>query len=91
MISRTVVPRVEFVRRIPYDLEGDHYFDPRIRNVIVLDDLMSTAAKDPTINDLFTDVASSNICIKKFLLEGYICLPSVLTGCRSTGLLNRTR
>jgi hypothetical protein len=29
-ISRTVVPRVEFVRGIPYDLDGDHYFDPRI-------------------------------------------------------------
>lgn len=27
----------------------------RIRNVIVLDDLMSTAAKDPRINDLFTE------------------------------------
>jgi hypothetical protein len=43
-ISRAVVPRVEFVRGIPMDLDGDHYFDPRIRNVIVLDDLMSTAA-----------------------------------------------
>ena len=53
-ISRTVVPRVEFVRGIPYDLDGDHYFDPRIRNVIVLDDLVSTAAKEPRINDLFT-------------------------------------
>ena len=54
-ISRTVVPLVEFVRGIPSDLDGDHYFDPRIRNVIVLNDLMSTAAKDPRINDLFTD------------------------------------
>jgi hypothetical protein len=32
-ISKTVVPRVEFVRGIPSDLDGDHYFDPRIRNV----------------------------------------------------------
>jgi hypothetical protein len=46
---------VEFVRGIPYDLDGDHYFDPRIRNVIVLDDLMLTAAKDPRINGLFTE------------------------------------
>jgi len=37
------------------DLDGDHYFDPRIRNVIVLDDLISIAAKDPRINDLFTE------------------------------------
>jgi hypothetical protein len=53
-ISRTVVPRVKFIRGIPMDLDGDHYFDLRIRNVIVLDDLMSTEAKDPRINDLFT-------------------------------------
>ena len=37
------------------DLDSDDVFDPRIRNVIVLDDLMSTAAKDPRINDLFTE------------------------------------
>jgi hypothetical protein len=30
-ISRTVVPWVEFVRGIPSDLDGDHYFDPRIK------------------------------------------------------------
>jgi hypothetical protein len=54
-ISRTVIPRVEFVRGIPMDLDDDHYFDPRIRNVIVLDDLISIAAKDSRINDLFTE------------------------------------
>ena len=37
------------------DLDGDDLFDPRIRNVIVLDDLMSIAAKDPRINNLFTE------------------------------------
>ena len=37
------------------DLDGDDLFDPRIRNVIVLDHLMSIAAKDPRINDLFTE------------------------------------
>ena len=54
-ISRTVVPLVEFVRGIPSDLDGDHYFEPRIRNVIILEDLMSIAAKDSRINDLFTE------------------------------------
>jgi hypothetical protein len=29
------------------DLDSDDFFDPRIRNVIVLDDLMSTTTKDP--------------------------------------------
>ena len=37
------------------DLNSDDFFDPRIRNVIVLDDLMSTTTKDPRINDLFTE------------------------------------
>ena len=54
-IQRTVFPRVEFMRGIPIDLESDSFFDPRTRNMIVLDDLMSTSAKDPRINDLFTE------------------------------------
>ena len=37
------------------DLDSEDFLDPRIRNVIVLDDLMSTATKDPRINDLFTE------------------------------------
>ena len=37
------------------DLDGDDLFDPRIRNVIVLDDLMFTAAMHPRITDLFTE------------------------------------
>jgi hypothetical protein len=37
------------------DLDSDEFFDPRIRNVIVLDDLMSTTTKNPRINDLFTE------------------------------------
>ena len=37
------------------NLDSDDFLDLRIRNVIVLDDLMSTEAKDPRINDLFTE------------------------------------
>jgi hypothetical protein len=37
------------------DLDSNDFFDPRIRNVIVLDDLTSTAAKNPRINDFFTE------------------------------------
>ena len=49
------VPRVEFRRGIPMDLESDDFFDPGIQSVIVLDDLMSTAAKDSRFKDLFTE------------------------------------
>ena len=48
-------PKVEFIQGIPVDLEHDSYFDPQLRNMIILDDLMSTASKDPRINDLFTE------------------------------------
>ncbi|VDI40853.1 Hypothetical predicted protein [Mytilus galloprovincialis] len=50
-----VHPPVEFVRGIPADLESDDFFDPRVRNVVVLDDLMTLASKDTRINDLFTE------------------------------------
>jgi hypothetical protein len=46
---------VEFVQGIPIDLEKDSYIDPSVRNMIVLDDLMATAAKDPRVTDLFTE------------------------------------
>jgi hypothetical protein len=36
-------------------LETDSYIDPSVRNLIVLDDLMATVAKDPRITDLFTE------------------------------------
>jgi hypothetical protein len=48
------VPRVEFRRGMPMDLESDDFFDPGIQTVIILDDLMSTAAKDSRFKDLFT-------------------------------------
>ena len=54
-IKTTIWPNVEFVQGIPLDLEKDSYIDPSVRNMIVLDDLISTAAKDPRITDLFTE------------------------------------
>jgi hypothetical protein len=59
VIRKTVFPPVEFRRGIPMDLDGDYFFDPRMRNVIILDDLVSIAVKDPKINDLFTEVVGS--------------------------------
>ncbi|VDI72109.1 Hypothetical predicted protein [Mytilus galloprovincialis] len=54
-IQKTVRPYVEFIQGIPVDLEKDSYIDPSVRNMIILDDLMSTSAKDPRITDLFTE------------------------------------
>ena len=54
-IKTAVLPKVEFEQGIPLDLEKDSYIDPSFRNMIVLDDLISTAAKDPRITDRFTE------------------------------------
>ena len=54
-IQRTVMPRVEFIRGIPPDLHDDDFFDPRMNNLLVLDDLFSEAGKDKRITDLFTE------------------------------------
>lgn len=54
-LKTTVWPKVYFEQGIPLDIEKDSYLDPSVRNMIVLDDLMSTAAKDPRITDLFTE------------------------------------
>jgi hypothetical protein len=55
IIERTVIPRVEFIQGIPADLEDDEFFDPRMNNSLILDDLFSESGKDKRITDLFTE------------------------------------
>lgn len=55
IIKSTVYPSVEFIQGIPLDLEQDSFVHPGTRNLVILDDLMSTAAKDSRINELFTE------------------------------------
>ena len=55
VIRKSVRPTVEFIQGIPSDLEADTFFDPGVNNLIVIDDLMSTASKDSRITDLFTE------------------------------------
>ena len=55
IIERTVVPKVHFIQGIPNDLDDDEFFDPRLNNLLVLDDLFSEAGKDKRITDLFTE------------------------------------
>ena len=52
-IKTIVWPNVEFEQGIPLDLEKDSYRYPTVRNMIVLDDLMTTASKDPRMTYLF--------------------------------------
>lgn len=55
LILRVVAPKIEFIQGIPFDLDQDNFFDTKVSNMIVIDDLMSLASKDPRINDLFTE------------------------------------
>ena len=54
-IQRTVRPKVEFHQGIPQDLDDDEYFDVKINNLLILDDLYSTSSKDRRITDLYTE------------------------------------
>lgn len=45
------MPQVEFIQGIPVDLDQDNFFDTKVNNMIIIDDLMSLSAKDPRIND----------------------------------------
>ena len=48
------VPRIEFVKGIPENLEQDSYFDDSIPNLIVIDDQMIKAGNNNRIVNLFT-------------------------------------
>ena len=64
-------PQIEFIRGIPVGLDRDDYFQSDANNLVVLDDLMSVASKDPRITDLFTEGSHhrnlSVICINQNL------------------------
>ena len=49
-----IIPGIEFVKGIPANIEDEHFLNPAIRNLIVIDDLMSEASNDNRICDLFT-------------------------------------
>ena len=55
IIQRTVTPKVEFHQGIPLDLEDDEFFDPKLNNLLILDDLHSMSGKDRHITDLFSE------------------------------------
>ena len=50
-----VSPAPEFIQGIPVDLDKDEFLDPKMHNLIVLDDLMSTSSKDKRVTELFTE------------------------------------
>ena len=55
VIQRSTTPNVEFIQGIPPDLDDDDFFDTRVNNLLILDDLFSETGKDKRITDLFTE------------------------------------
>ena len=58
---KRTIPGIEFVQGIPSNIGEDNFLDPRVRNLIVIDDLMSEAIKDSKICDLFTKAAITEL------------------------------
>ena len=52
---KSFLPKAEFYKGIPRNLDDDKFFDVRKRNLIVLDDLMSDTSKDNCVSELFTE------------------------------------
>ena len=48
-----IIPGIEFVKGIRANIEDEQFLNPAIRNLIVIDDLMSEASNDKRICDLF--------------------------------------
>ena len=52
-IQASVLPKVEFIQGIPIGIEKDTFFNPNIRNLLIVDDLMTISSKDPRITEIF--------------------------------------
>jgi hypothetical protein len=54
-IKDTVHPRVEFIQDIPVHLDQDTFINPSMRNMLIVDDMMTSSAKNPHMNKLFLE------------------------------------
>ena len=55
IIQETVYPKMDFIQGIPLDMDQYSFINPSARNLVILDDLMSTAAKGSRVYELFTE------------------------------------
>ena len=49
------IGNVEFMKTIPENMDDDNCIDPKIRNLVILDDMMTATVKDPRITNLFCE------------------------------------
>ena len=52
---KETIPKIEFVQGIPSDLDDESSFDAKKITLVILDDVISKAAADTKIVDLFRD------------------------------------
>jgi len=52
-MKEETVPNIEFIQGLPYNLQDDSFLDVNVRNLIILDDLM-TDGKDARVQEMFT-------------------------------------
>ena len=71
-------PHIEFIQGIPEKLADDTFISPCKNNIIVLDDLMSTASKDSRITDLFTEFLHHRNLNVKNLYYGIIIYHNII-------------
>ena len=53
IIKQTVTPSVEFIEGIPQGIEQPTFFNPEIKNLLIVDDLMTSCGQDPRMNEIF--------------------------------------
>ena len=63
------IPGIEFVKGIPHDLDEDWYFNPKINNLMVIDDQMTETSNDKRILNLFTKGSHHRNLSVVFLLQ----------------------
>ncbi len=49
---RETIPEIESMEGLPYNIQGDSFLDPKVRNLIVIDDLVADSGR---VKELFTE------------------------------------
>ena len=49
------MPHIQFIQGIPLNIDSDDFLDPKVKNLIVLDDQMSDLPNNRNVSELFTE------------------------------------
>ena len=68
-VIQQTVPIVDFIQGIPLELDQDSFIHPGTKNLVILDDLMSTAAKDYKLTSYLQRAVIIEICQSWLLIK----------------------